>query len=80
MSNDVNNPVRALEIYSQKDVVQKSSAIMKNELDVKRLRMRSELDLMGSLFIQFIAQIIYSEVMKKLRQSENTGKKTSDVY
>lgn len=70
MSNDVKDPVRALEIYRQKDAVEKAFANMKNELDGKRLRVRSEPALTGRLFMQFIAQIMYSEVRKTLRGTE----------
>ncbi len=41
MSNDMKNPVRALEIYREKDAVEKLYDNMKNELDGKRLRVRS---------------------------------------
>ncbi len=81
MSNDVKDPARALEIYRQKDAVEKSFANMKNELDGKRLRVRSEPALTGRLFIQFIAQIIYSEVMKTLRGNELEKKlSVQDVF
>ncbi len=81
MSNDVKDPARALEIYRQKDAVEKSFANMKNELDGKRLRVRSEPALTGRLFIQFIAQIIYSEVMKTLRGTELEKKlSVQDVF
>jgi transposase len=63
ITNDVKDPVKALEIYRQKDSVEKSFDNLKNDLDCKRLRIHSVQAMNGRLFIQFIA-LVLSEVIK----------------
>lgn len=41
ISNDVKDKVEALEIYRQKDTVEKNFVDLKNDLDMKRLRIHS---------------------------------------
>jgi transposase len=62
LSNDVKEPVKALEIYRMKDTAEKAFDDLKNDLDCKRLRIHSTQAMEGRLFIQFIALILSSKI------------------
>lgn len=70
LSNGVKNPVEALQIYRDKDAVEKCFDDLKNQLDMKRLRMHSSATVDGRLFIQFIALIYISALRKEMRKSD----------
>jgi transposase len=59
--------VESLQIYRDKDVVEKCFDDLKNQLDMKRLRMHSSVTVDGRLFVQFIALIYMSAL--RMRQS-----------
>ena len=58
----------ALEIYRDKDVVEKSFADLKNQLDLKWLRVHSSGRMQARIFIQFIALILQSRIQKTIRE------------
>lgn len=62
ISNDIKDPVKALEIYRMKDAVEKHFDDLKNDLDMKRLRVHSAAAMDGRLFIQYIALILSSQI------------------
>lgn len=62
ITNDVKDPVKALEIYRRKDAVEKVFDDLKNDLDCKRLRIHSAQAMEGRLFIQYIALILTSKI------------------
>ncbi len=62
ITNDIKDPVKALEIYRRKDTVEKSFDNLKNDLDCKRLRIHSVPAMEGRLFIQFIALILSERI------------------
>lgn len=62
ISNDVKDPVKALEIYRMKDTAEKAFDDLKNDLDCKRMRIHSSQAMEGRLFIQFIALILSSKI------------------
>jgi len=70
LSNKAKDPIQALQIYRDKDVVEKCFDDMKNQLDMKRLRMHSSRTTDGRLFVQFIALIYVSALRRKMRQSK----------
>ena len=70
LTNSIKDPVEALLIYRDKDVVEKSFDDLKNQLDMKRLRMHSSEAVDGRLFIQFIALIYMSALRKEMRKSK----------
>ncbi len=70
LSNKTKDPLKALQIYRDKDVVEKSFDDLKNQLDMKRLRMHSSKAADGRLFVQFIALILMSALRKEMRKSE----------
>lgn len=64
MSNDIKDPVEALEIYRAKDLVEKAFGNLKERLNMRRESVSSEENLEGKLFVQFIA-LIYMSYMKR---------------
>lgn len=69
LTNSIKDPVRALQIYRDKDVVEKCFSDLKNQLDMKRLRMHSSATADGRLFVQFISLIYISALRKEMRKS-----------
>lgn len=69
LTNNIKDPVKALQIYRDKDVVEKCFNDLKNQLDMKRLRMHSSATADGRLFVQFIALIYISALRKEMRKS-----------
>lgn len=58
LSNKTKDAAEALRSYRQKDVVEKGFDDLKNDLDMKRLRIHSNATMEGRIFIQFIALIL----------------------
>jgi len=67
LSNGTKDPVEALQIYRNKDVVEKSFDDLKNQLDMKRLRVQNSQTMDGRLFVQFLALILISAIREKIR-------------
>jgi transposase len=70
LTNDIKDPVEALRIYRDKDVVEKSFDDLKNSLDMKRLRIHSSIAMDGRLFVQFIALIMTSSIRRSMRDKK----------
>ena len=68
-SNDIKDPVKALEIYRMKDSVEKHFDDLKNDLDMKRLRIHSSSAMDGRLFVQYIALILSSYIRSILNKN-----------
>jgi transposase len=64
VSNHINNPKTAIEIYRAKDVIEKCFYIYKNFIDGDRLRVHSSIAMNNKIFILFIALIILSRIHK----------------
>ena len=56
-----------LDIYRRKDVIEKSFDEIKNGLDLKRLRVHSEVAMDGKMFVAFIALILKTFIHNKLK-------------
>ncbi len=69
ISNDIKDPVKALETYRMKDSVEKHFDDLKNDLDMKRLRIHSAAAMDGRLFIQYIALILSSYLRTVLHKN-----------
>ena len=69
-TNSIKDPLKALQIYRDKDVVEKCFDDLKNQLDMKRLRMHSSATADGRLFVQFICLILVSALRKEMRKSD----------
>lgn len=76
LSNDIKDPIEALQVYRDKDVVEKCFDDYKSQLDMKRLRMHSSATVDGRLFIQFIALIYVSALRKNMRKANLMGQYT----
>jgi transposase len=70
ISNDIKDPVQALKIYRNKDVIEKGFDNLKNALDMNRLRIHSAGAMQGRLFIQFIAQILIAAIHNVMLSSK----------
>lgn len=68
-TNDIKDSVRALEIYRMKDAVEKHFDDLKNDLDMKRLRIHSSAAMDGRLFIQYIALILSSQIKNIMNEA-----------
>lgn len=68
ISNDLQNVSDVLYTYRRKDVVEKAFDNLKNDLDVKRLKVHNTRSLKGKMFVVFLALIlktcIYNEIIK----------------
>jgi len=69
-SNDIKDSVEALQIYRNKDSVEKCFGDLKNRLDMKRLRIHSASVMESRIFVQFISLIYMSELRNMMRRSE----------
>lgn len=57
-SNFIKDKTEALAIYREKDCVEKSFDDLKNQMDMKCLRIHSEETMNGWIFVQFLTLII----------------------
>ena len=67
ISNDTMDAITALEIYRNKDVVEKGFGNLKERLNMRRTLVSSEQSLNGKLFIEFIALIYLSYIKKQMQ-------------
>ena len=66
----------ALKEYSTRDYIEKDFDEMKNDLDVRRIRVHTDDRMKARLFIQFIAEIYMREIRVRLRGSYECRKMT----
>ena len=69
LSNDIKEAVQALEVYRNKDTVEKAFENLKDRLNLRRMAVSSEQSLEGRLFVQFIALIYLSYIIKKMQEN-----------
>jgi len=74
ISNEKMHAITALEIYRNKDVIEKAFGNLKERLSMRRMLVSSEQSLEGKLFVQFVA-LIYLSYIKKMMQEKNLFKK-----
>ncbi len=55
VSNDIKDPLEALDVYRSKDVIEKAFGNLKERLNMRRTSVSSEQNLEGKLFVQFLA-------------------------
>jgi len=60
--------------YTTRDCIEKDFDEMKNDLDMRRLRVHSDGRMRSRLFIQFIAEIFMREIRVSLRESDDCKK------
>jgi len=66
LSNGVKDPVEALKIYRNKDMIEKAFNDLKDRLNMRRTSVSSEENLEGKLFLQFVALIYLSYVKQAM--------------
>ncbi len=68
-TNQAMSAVTALELYRNKDLVEKAFGDLKERLNVRRTLVSSEQSLDGKLFVEFIALIYLSYIKKKMQEN-----------
>ncbi len=68
LSNDIKDPLAALDIYRGKDLIEKAFGNLKERLNLRRTAVSSEENLEGKLFVQFIALIFMAYVDAAMRE------------
>jgi len=68
ISNGIKDSREAIEIYRNKDVIEKAYDDLKNRLSMRRTSVSSEESLDGKLFVQFIALILVSYIKHRMDQ------------
>lgn len=69
LSNELKEAWKALEIYRNKDLVEKAFENLKDRLNLRRMAVSSEQSLDGKLFVQFVALIFLSYITKKMQEN-----------
>lgn len=69
LSNEVKDATKALEIYRNKDLVEKAFDNLKDRLNLRRVAVSSEQSLDGKLFVQFVALIFLSYITKQMQEN-----------
>lgn len=80
ISNEIKDPLKALEVYRNKDVVEKAFENLKDRLSFRRLRVSSEQSLDGKIFVEFIALIYLSHIKKVMRENKQNNKYTTQTF
>src|SRR5262249_45636769 len=76
LTNETMDAVTALELYRNKDVVEKAFGNLKERLNLRRTLVSSEQSLDGKLFVEFVA-LIYLSYIKKQMQDHGLFKRYS---
>jgi len=66
----------ALKEYSTRDYIEKDFDEMKNDLDMRRIRVHTDDRMKARLLIQFVAEIYLREIRVRLRDSDECRKMT----
>lgn len=74
--NTITTAEQALNEYSTRDYIEKDFDEMKNDLDMRRIRVHTDGRMKARLFIQFIAEIFMREIRVRLSQSKECKKMT----
>jgi transposase len=69
LSNDKMRAITALELYRNKDLVEKAFGNLKERLNLRRTLVSSEQSLYGKLFVEFVALIYLSYLDKQIRDA-----------
>jgi ribosome assembly protein YihI (activator of Der GTPase) len=69
ITNESMNAIQALEIYRNKDVIEKAFGDLKERLNMRRTLVSSEKNLDGKLFVEFVALIYLSYIKKSMQET-----------
>lgn len=70
LSTAFKDPMQALSTYRAKDVIENSFDDLKNQMDMKRLRVHTAQAMDSRIFLQFLALILLSQIRNVARGSE----------
>ncbi len=70
ISNKEKDPLKALQVYRSKDIIEKAFGNLKERLNMRRTSVSSEEGLDGKLFVQFIALMILSYFDKAMKDHD----------
>lgn len=70
LTNETMDAITALEIYRNKDLVEKAFGNLKERLNLRRTLVSSEQSLDGKLFVEFVALIYLSYIKKQMQDSD----------
>ena len=65
----IKDKAKALEVYRAKDAVEKCFDDLKNDLDMKRIRMHTKETMDGRIFIHFIALLITTRLKQVMNEA-----------
>ena len=77
LSNQIKSAKEALSIYRTKDVVENSFDDLKNQLDMKRLRVHNAPAIDSRVFLQFLALIYLSSIRNTIKADSRLNKLTT---
>ena len=69
LSNDIKDPLTALQLYRSKDLIEKAFGNLKERLNLRRTAVFSEESLDGKLFVQFVALIFLAYIDMAMREN-----------
>lgn len=70
ISNDIKDPIEALDIYRSRALIEKSFDNLKERLNMRSITEASERNLEGKLFVQFIAHMFVAALDKTMKEKE----------
>ncbi len=70
LTNEAMDAITALELYRNKDLVEKAFGNLKERLNLRRTLVSSEQSLDGKLFVQFVALIYLSYIKKQMQETD----------
>lgn len=70
ISNEIKDPLGALEVYRAKDLIEKAFGNLKERLNLRRTSVSSDENLDGKLFVQFVALIFLSFIQKAMGDND----------
>lgn len=70
MTNETTTAITALELYRNKDIVEKAFGNLKERLNMRRTLISSEQSLDGKLFVEFVALIYLSYIKKQMQETD----------
>jgi transposase len=76
LSTSIKDPMEALRIYRAKDAVENSFDDLKNQLDMKRLRVHTAAAMDNRIFLQFLALVLICQVRNITRTNEDLSSLT----
>lgn len=70
LSNEIKDPIEALDVYRKKDLIEKAFGNLKERLNFRRMEVSPERSLDGKLFVEFVALIYLSHIKKVMQEKK----------